>query len=65
VGDFLCDMFSLFLQTTIYYDPVNWDNIFMVPNFSQNLAAFGSDSLQLASELLKLKREREEKQQLD
>jgi hypothetical protein len=37
----------------------------MVPNFSQKLATFGSDSLQPASELMKLKRVREEKQQLD
>jgi hypothetical protein len=37
----------------------------MVPNSSQKLSAFGSDSVQPASELMKLKRVREEKQQLD
>jgi hypothetical protein len=37
----------------------------MVPNFSQKLATFGSEPLQPASELMKLKRVREEKQQLD
>jgi hypothetical protein len=37
----------------------------MVPNFSQKLGTFGSEPLQPASELMKLKRVREEKQQLD